>query len=381
MACKALDDQVAVPTDNELQSLLDQFVCVRLVQMHGVDLHKFEFDGALTWAVFLLNHDGTIYGRYGSRSGLQKLSDREISLAGFKKSLRGAVDMHEKYKKDQDRVGQQLSGKLGTSKPSWQTPEQIPSLKQNERLNLPFIGQAGQHGGCIHCHMVSTNELKSLRETGKPIPNRKFFPFPLPDAVGMHMDPREMATVQSVQPNSIAAEAGLQPGDRILRLQGQPILSTADLQWVLHNAADKDTLEAHIERVTRRTTTKTVRLELPEGWRMGLSDWRFINPGLLRQMLGFNVNEMPKQRAKRIGLGGKMALLVDRTTRDLRMQTGLGNLDLIVAIDGKRDPMTVGALTAYVFGEKKKGSKLKVTTMQITDRVGRPERDVEVTVK
>jgi hypothetical protein len=111
-----LDDQVAVPTDDELQSLLDQFVCVRLVQMHGVDLHRFAFDGALTWAIFFMNHDGTIYGRYGSRSGLQKLSDREISLAGFKKSIRGAVDLHEKYKKNKVRVGQQLSGKLASNR-------------------------------------------------------------------------------------------------------------------------------------------------------------------------------------------------------------------------------------------------------------------------
>ncbi len=381
MACRALDDQVAVPTDDELQSLLDQFVCVRLVQMHGVDLHRFEFDGALTWAIFFMNDDGTIYGRYGSRSGLKKLSQREISLAGFKKSLRGAVSLHEEYEKDQSTVGQQLSGKLATSRPTWRTPEQIPSLKRNERLNRPFVGKAGTHGGCIHCHMVASNELKSLRETGESIPTRKFFPFPLPDAVGMHMDPREMATVQSVQPDSIAAKAGLQPGDRILRLQGQPILSTADLQWVLHNAADEDTLEAQIERVSEEKATTTARLELPEGWRIGLSDWRFINPGLLHQILGFNVTEMPKQRAERIGLGSKMALLVDRTTRDLRMETGLGNRDLIVAIDGMREPMTVGALTAYVFREKQAGSTLKVTTMQITDRFPRPEREVEVTAK
>ena len=47
----------------------------------------------------------------------------------------------------------------------------------------------------------------------------------------------------------------------------------------------------------------------------------------------------------------------------------------------RRDPMTVGALTAYGFREKKKGSKLKVTTIKITDRFARPERDIEVTVK
>ena len=380
MACKALDDQVAVPTDDELQGLLNQFVCVRLVQMHGVDLNRFAFDGALTWAIFFMNHDGTIYGRYGSRSGLQKLSDREISLAGFKKSIQGAMELHERYRQDQDTIGQQLSGKQVSSKPPWRTPEQIPLLKQNARFNRPYTGQAGRYAGCIHCHMVSTNEMKSLREMGKPIPTRKFFPYPLPDAVGMHMNPRELATVQRVQANSIAATAGIRPGDRILRLGGQPIISTADLQWVLHNAADKDTIEVQIKRnsdANERPPTKTISLKLPDGWRLGLSDWRFFNRGLLRQLLGFNVKQMSTQQAKRLGLDGKMALLVDRTSRDVAMQTGLG----IVAIDGKREPMTVGALTAYVFRNKKKGSKLKITTMQISNRTPRRERAFEFTVK
>ena len=86
---------------------------------------------------------------------------------------------------------------------------------------------------------------------------------------------------------------------------------------VIHNAADKDTLEAKIARVgvdqkgDKTTEETTVKLELPEGWRLRLRDWRFINLGLLRQTLGFNVQEMPRQRARRMGLGGKMALLVD----------------------------------------------------------------------
>lgn len=376
-----MDDQLAVPTDNELQSLLDQFVCVRLVQNHGVDLRTFQFDGGLSLAIFFMNADGTIYGRYGSRSGLGELSDREMSLAGLKKSMRGAVDLHEEYRKDRERVGRQLSGKLAKSEPIWPTPEQIPGLKQNAHFARPFMGQVDGKRSCIHCHMIPANELKSLRETGKPISNRKFFPYPMPDAVGMHMDPSEMATIQSVQPQSVADVAGLRPGDRILRLQGQPILSTADIQWVLHNASDKDTLEARIERGTEQTTIKTARLELPEGWRTGLSDWRFINYGQLYQTLGLGIKEMPEPQAERLGLANKMALLVDRMTPEVRMQSGLSNLAPIVAVDGKREPMTVGALTAYVFREKQKGSKLKITTLQVTDRFPRRERVVEVTVK
>ncbi len=232
--------------------------------------------------------------------------------------------------------------------------------------------------------MVSTNELKSLREADKPTPDRLFFPYPLPGAVGIRMDPQEMATVLRVWPNSVAAKAGIQKGDRILRLQGQPILSTADIQWVLHNAADnKHTLEVKIARddEEQEQKTTTVKLELPQDWRMGLSDWRFINQGLLRQTLGFNVKQVARRRAKRIGLGGKLAFIVNQTTQQLRMQTGLGHNEFIVAIDGKREPMTVGAFTAYVFRNKPKGSKLKLTIMQLGDRFPRPEREIEVTVK
>jgi serine protease Do len=378
VACASLDGQVAVPSDDELKGLLEKFVCVRIVQMWGTDLSRFEFDGSLTWAVFFTHADGTIYGRYGSRSARGKHSDREISLAGFKKSLRGAIALHRRYVEDKAGVGKELHGKTTQSKPVWPTPEEIPTLKSNARLNRPFLGQRGRHGGCIHCHMVATNELKSLRAAGKPIPDRKFFPYPLPDLLGFHMDPEEMATVQRVHPDSLASKAGLAKGDRILRAQGQPILSTADIQWVLHNAGDKDTLGIEVSRDQQE---KTLKLELPEGWRERMSDWRFINMGLLRQTLGFNVTEMGRQAAQRLGLNGKLALSVDRTDRDLRRQTGLGNRDLIVAIDGKREPMTVGAFCAYVFRHKPSASKIKVTILEIVDRYPRPEHEIEVTVR
>lgn len=369
---------MAVPADDELEGLLEKFVCVRIVQMWGTDLSRFQFDGSLTWAIFFTNADGTIYGRYGSRSATGKLSEKEISLTGFKKSLGGALALHVRYTKDKDTVAKELAGKSSQAKPVWSRPEEIPALKSNPRFDKPFVGQRGRHGGCIHCHMFSTAELKSLREAGKPIPDRSFFPYPLPDELGFHMNPEEMATVQRVKPHSLAAKAGLEQGDRILRLQGQSILSTADLQWVIHNAGDKDTLVAE---VSRKQEKKTLKLELPQDWRLGLSDWRFINMGLLRQTLGFNVNEMPKRRAQRLGLEGKMALLVHRTTRELRQETGLGNQDLIVAIDGRREPMTVGAFTRYVFRQKKPGSKLKLTLLQIVDRFPRPELEVEVVVR
>jgi len=47
---------------------MDQFVCVRLVQANGLDLELFQFDYDLTFSIFFMNGDKTIYGRYGTRS-------------------------------------------------------------------------------------------------------------------------------------------------------------------------------------------------------------------------------------------------------------------------------------------------------------------------
>ena len=82
---------MAVPKDAELRELLSKFVCVRMIQMWGIDLRRFQFDQAMTWAVFFMNADGTIYGRYGTRSAMRQQSSRDISLPGFKRSIAAAL--------------------------------------------------------------------------------------------------------------------------------------------------------------------------------------------------------------------------------------------------------------------------------------------------
>ena len=65
--CVKLDEEL-VETDPRLQPLLDRFVRVRLIRTNGLDLSTFQFDTDQSSAVFLLRADGTIYGRYGTRS-------------------------------------------------------------------------------------------------------------------------------------------------------------------------------------------------------------------------------------------------------------------------------------------------------------------------
>ena len=58
----------------------------------------------------------------------------------------------------------------------------------------------------------------------------------MPDWLGLMLDPDEKATVKSVAAGSSAERAGFKVADRIQTLAGQPIISIADVQWVLEQA-------------------------------------------------------------------------------------------------------------------------------------------------
>ena len=63
---------------------------VRLISANGLDLSLFQFDTDQSFAVFLLNADGTIYGRFGTRSD-QTLWTDDVSIEGLGKALEGAL--------------------------------------------------------------------------------------------------------------------------------------------------------------------------------------------------------------------------------------------------------------------------------------------------
>src|SRR2546427_11089698 len=88
-------DEQVVRRDPRIAPLMDRFVCVRMVQANGMDLSLFQFDYDQTWAVFFLNADGTVYGRYGSRSARDAMQD--VSLEGFAKAMDGALELHGHY--------------------------------------------------------------------------------------------------------------------------------------------------------------------------------------------------------------------------------------------------------------------------------------------
>lgn len=313
--------------------------------MKGVDLRLFQFDYDQSWAVFFLNADGTIYGRYGTRGGDKKSAATYISMASFKNAMKRALDLHQAYPGNRD----QLAGKLGPT-PPYAVPEQIPGLKDR-------AATATTQKNCIHCHMVAEH-VRKLKYQERRLSPADIWVFPLPENAGLKLNVEDGLRVESVIPNSAAARAGLEPGDDLMAMNGQPLISQADVQWILHTASVETQIAVTLKR-EGKTLDQTLTLggkwkESDLSWRE--TSWSF-RPGLWT---------IPLPDAEKIKHGipsGSLALSVKWVfgRPPLAKQAGLRDGDIIVAVDGLTAPMDESHFLSYVRLHHPPGGKVRLT--------------------
>lgn len=358
--CVKLDDDL-VDTDPVIRSLLEKFVCVRQVSTNGLDLSLFQYDTDQSFAVFFLNADKTIYGRFGTRSHRTEWV-QDVSLSGLAVALQKTLELHESYPSNQAA----FVGKKG-GKPLFPTPENFPSLKDKFTDSLNYEGNVVK--SCIHCHQIGDAVRDYYRVNLKPIPDDVLYPYPHPKVVGITLDPETAATIREVEVNSPAANAGLQKGDVIQELEGQPIISSADVQWVLHNVSPKGgQVRASVDR---NGTEKSLTLRFTDGWReKGDLSWRVSSWGLRRMATGgLRMESLSEEKRGGLNLpSDKTALLVSHVgqynAHAAAKRAGVREGDIITSVDGKRDILTESEFLAYGVTEKKLGEKIKIEVLR-----------------
>jgi hypothetical protein len=370
--CVKLDDEL-VDTDPVIRPLLEEFVCVRQVATNGLDLDLFQYDTDQSFAVFFLNADETIYGRFGTRSHRTEWMG-DVSLKGLAKALRGALDLHA----DHANVKDALAGKRGLPM-EFSSPEKYPSLKDKFTDRLDYEGDVVK--SCIHCHQIGDAQREYYWHAKKPIPDRVLWPYPHPKLIGLALDPNEMATVKAVSPGSVAARAGIRSGDVIESFDGQPMLSIADVQWVLHGV-DPRGGEVPI-RISRNGRPIDCTLTLENDWRRaGDLSWRVTTWGLRRIAAGGMVLESLNESEKReSGISGRsMALRVKRAGRygphATARRKGFLEGDVLIAFDGQTDLASEQQLLTYVVTSKKPGDVVDVVVIR-----GSEERSFELPIQ
>ena len=356
-ACQEFDDDVA-RRDPIIRDLLDEFVCVRIVQANTIDLTRFQHDFDQSFAAYLMNPDLTIYGRFGTRSNRPEHED--ISLDGLRKAMEAALRMHRDY----PRIKPSLAGKQ-VQQSRYKTARDYPSLSGKYGEAIDYEGKTAK--SCMHCHQIREAERLVYRTAREPIPDGVLFPYPDPGVLGLKMDPKETAEVEKVTTASIAGKAGLIVGDEIVTLAGQPLLSIADLQWALHNAPVTTKLPTQVRRAGK---VMDLTLDLPEGWRRGDISWRATTWDLRRMGLGgLKLSKLDDGGRERAKLPKEsMALRVEHVgeygEHAVAKRAGFRKGDIIVSFDGTSGKMSESGLLAYALQEKRPGDEVAVTVLR-----------------
>lgn len=355
--CVKLDDDL-VDKDPVIRPLLEQFVCVRQVSTNGLNLDLFQYDTDQSFAIFMLNANGTIYGRFGTRSHRTHWFG-DVSLKGLAKTLQAGLDLHSGYPANRET----LAGKRGEPL-EFGSPEKYPSLKEKYTDQLNYSGDVVR--SCIHCHQIGDARRELHWSRGEPIPDTMLFPYPHPKSLGLILDPDQLATVKEVKEDSIASQAGFRKDDRIISLAGQPMLSIADVQWVLNGVpAEGGELTAKIERDGK---TGVTRLKLTPGWRqLGDISWR-VSTWPLRRMVTGGLVLQPLSQDERAEAGvrdGTTALLVKHVGQygphSAGKRAGFREGDIVTGYDGKNDLLTEADLMRHAINHHRIGDKVSVT--------------------
>ena len=353
---KTLDAAVMQP-NAELEKLEKQFVCVRIVHAKGLDLSLFDYDYDMSWAAMFIEPDGTVLGRYGTRvaSGKEQ-SDSHISVAGFRKAAERALALHKNYPANKGQLGGKRSGR----KPEYATAEEIPGLDERAK------GEVVKRENCIHCHMVREFALRAKWEAGK-LTADDLKPYPMPERIGLAMDVDHGLLVRSVAEGSAAEEAGIEIGDELVSLSGQPLVSLADIQWVLHNAADEATIPVTVKRDGELLSKK---FEVGGNWKQSDIAWRASSWYGLRQGLKTEPLTAADKRSRGID-ADSLALAVKGMHGNggpKLQQAGLRMNDVIVAVDGKSDAMSESDFLIWLRLNHGPEDSVKFTVLRGDDR-------------
>lgn len=269
----------------------------------GLDLRVFEFDYDLTWYVFLLNADETVYGRYGGRDATS--AESRLSLKGLRYALTQAQEAHK-------------------------APPPVRPLA-GKPVRAEEFAAASRHRGCIHCHNVNEFRRADLIAASQWDRNDVWV-YPLPENIGLTLDLDVGNRVQTVRPDTPAAQAGLKPGDRVLTLNGHRVASFADATFALHKAPIQGVVPITWSRDGRE---QSVSLELRNGWRKTDLTWR---PSMLDLVpaVPFDGTDLTADEKKRFGLAeSRAAFRQAETVHSTLKAAGLQAGDVVVGFDGR----------------------------------------------
>ena len=303
--------------------------------MLDVDMNLFKFDWDQTWAGFFMNAQGYIYARYGVRK--EQNGESTVSLAGLRDTMRKALELHKK--------------EFRKSPPAWKpmTMQELPSFKKDPQAPK----------GCAHCHHAWTYTRKNEMDLGQ-WKREKLWVYPLADNLGISLDCDQNTLVTAV--TGMAQKAGVQSGDRIKAVNGQRVLTPADISFVLQGV-DKGPVKLDLERDGAPATASISVSGF--GWRKRDLSWR-ESVNVLSPQTGFWAPDAKPDERQKLGIPADGIALKVRMVTPASAAKAAGVLvdDVIVAVDGKTKGMNYNDFTQHVWMDKNPGSVLQLVVIR-----------------
>lgn len=302
----------------KLGDVANDFILVRLLRVENIDLNLFEFDWDLTWAAFFMNADNKIYGRYGGRDA--KGPDTRNSLEGLRYAMEEALAEHRK------------------------DPNAKPEQLAQKPLYINQVPAAKSYRGCIHCHQVK--EILRQEAINTSTWNREsVYTYPLPENVGITLDRDRGNRVQTVKASSLAANAGIKPGDLLQSINGTRIRSFADAQYALHKAPFAGKLPIGWDRDGK---SMSAAIDVAGEWKRSNVTWR---PSLLDLLPSVTIygTDLTAKEKKALGLDEKrLAFRQDAPVHTAAKAMGVQENDIIVGIDNRKLELSMEQFLGFV---------------------------------
>lgn len=362
LSCAGID--ASVLNDAELQPLLDKFVCVRVMNANALDLRLFQFDYDLSLSAIFFAPDRTVLGRFGSWKHQKDAYDK--TTASFRAALEGALKLQAEYPKNKAA----LAGKQGVELP-FKDPLEIPGLAGKYTRELDWQGKVVQ--SCVHCHMIGDAVRAVERQNTKTITEEWIYPWPAPETIGLKLATEEPRKVESVAAGSAAEKAGFHAGDELVLLNGQPLISQADVSWILHQSPARGELKANVKR---GDYVQLLTVQLNDGWRAKADIARRVGTWPMRAMAlgGLFIEDLSDdERAKRgIGKTG-MALFVKHAgeygEHAAAKKAGFRKDDVLVELDGSSARVSESEVIGKILKKHAPGAKMPAVVLRGGERV------------
>ena len=321
--------------------------------MNGVDFQRFEFDLDTTWSAFFTDSQLNIYSRYGGRD--EGEPEDRLSAASLLHTMDEVLQVHRKRAATANSDPQHSS-----PTDSWMHP---PPRRSMSPKQIPLLAQS--HQGCVHCHQVREYQFLQWSHDGV-FSQSKLFGWPLPESLGLELDPDHGHRIQRLITDRAAVKSGLRTGDVIERVGDVPVRSEYDIRWALHRLPDQQQVPVVVRRGLERSAPQdTVQLALPKGWRQTDLSWRKSLRSVPLE-LGFRGYALTRSQRSKLQLKpNQMAIRVTSVRdRGLAGKLGLHKRDIIVGVADRRTRGTFYTFQSDLLRAYKPGDTVRIEVLR-----------------